>query len=110
MLTYRKPNVIVDSESLQIKAVLGWEYSGFYPEYFEGHFYTRPGPSVALGDEKDDSEKLLSFLLNQGGKDLFESSDVLENEKHNIDITPLATDSMKIGGFPRIAASSTSGF
>jgi len=49
-------------------------------------------------------------LLNQGGKDLFESSDVLENEKHNIDITPLATDSMKIGGFPRIAASSASGF
>jgi aminoglycoside phosphotransferase len=66
-------NVIVDPESLQIKAIIDWEYSGFYPEYFEGHFYTRPGPSVALGDENDDSEKLLSFLLNQSGsKYLFE--------------------------------------
>lgn len=71
-------NVIVDPESLQINAIIDWEYSGFYPEYFEGPFYTRPGPSGALGDEKDDTEKLLSFLLNQSGnKYLLDSSDIL---------------------------------
>ena len=84
-------NVIVDPESLQINAIIDWEYSGFYPEYFEGRFYSRPGPSVALGDEKDDSEKLLSFLLKQSGsKYLLDSSDIPVNENQDM-ITTINT-------------------
>ncbi|KAK4141190.1 kinase-like domain-containing protein [Dichotomopilus funicola] len=58
-------NVIVDPDMLKINAIIDWEYAGFYPEYFERPFYTRLGPSVAVGDEVDDSEKLLEFLRSR---------------------------------------------
>ncbi|KAI5790336.1 kinase-like domain-containing protein [Geopyxis carbonaria] len=55
-------NVIVDPETLKIRAIIDWEYAGFYPGFFEGQFYRRIGPSVALGDEEDDKVKLLDFM------------------------------------------------
>ncbi|KAL2173710.1 kinase-like domain-containing protein [Thermothelomyces heterothallicus CBS 202.75] len=58
-------NVIVDPDSLKIKAIIDWEYSGFYPAYFEMLFYTRLGPSVAIKDEIDDSADLLAFLKSR---------------------------------------------
>jgi serine/threonine protein kinase len=62
-------NIIVDPVSLKINAIIDWEYAGFYPEYFEGHFYKRVGagitPSVALEGELDDVPKLLDFLNSQ---------------------------------------------
>ena len=59
-------NVIVDPDTLKIKAIVDWEYAGFYPAYFEIPFYTRLGPSVAIDGEVDDSEKLLDFLRSRG--------------------------------------------
>lgn len=58
-------NVIVNPETLEIKAIIDWEYAGFFPDYFEGHFYERPGPSVALNGEHDDVPKLLQFLRKE---------------------------------------------
>lgn len=55
-------NVIVNPTTLKINAIIDWEYAGFYPEYFEGHFFERLGPSVAQGGEEDDSDKLVEFL------------------------------------------------
>ncbi|KAK0121376.1 hypothetical protein ONS96_011549 [Cadophora gregata f. sp. sojae] len=55
-------NVIVDTETLQIQAIIDWVYAGFYPEFFEFPFFKRLGPSVALNDEVDDTENLLKFL------------------------------------------------
>lgn len=55
-------NTIVDPISLEIRAIIDWEYAGFYPAFFERKFYERLGPSVALEGEEDDSEKLLAFL------------------------------------------------
>ena len=55
-------NIIVDASSLKIKAIIDWEYAGFYPPCFEAPFYKRPGPSVALGLERDDVPELLRFL------------------------------------------------
>ena len=57
-------NIIVDPESLEIKAIIDWEYAGFYPKFFEAKFYTRPGPSDALEkyNETSDTSKLLEFL------------------------------------------------
>ncbi|EEQ34867.1 conserved hypothetical protein [Microsporum canis CBS 113480] len=49
-------NVIVDPASLEIKAIIDWEYAGFYPAYFERTFFKRKGPSAAINDETDDSE------------------------------------------------------
>ncbi|TQS33275.1 hypothetical protein Golomagni_06387 [Golovinomyces magnicellulatus] len=57
-------NVIVEPETLKINAIIDWEYAGFYPDFFEAKFYTRPGPSDALKkyNEKSDTAKLLEFL------------------------------------------------
>ena len=55
-------NVIVDPKTLKITGIIDWEYAGFFPEWFEWRFYTRKGPSDAIGDEKTDSHELLTFL------------------------------------------------
>ena len=58
-------NVIVDPETLKIRAIIDWEYAGFYPAYFEAQFNRRIGPSVALANETDDTQQLLDFLQRQ---------------------------------------------
>jgi len=58
-------NVIVDPVTLQIRAIIDWEYAGFYPEFFDFPFFKRLGPSVALDGENDDTEKLLEFLSSR---------------------------------------------
>jgi aminoglycoside phosphotransferase (APT) family kinase protein len=55
-------NIVVDPDTLKINAILDWEYGGFFPSNFEMHFFNRPGPSVALGNELDDSLELLQLL------------------------------------------------
>ena len=56
-------NVIVDPLTLKVKAILDWEYAGFYPEQFEGNFFERVGPSVALGGEENDEGRLLDIMI-----------------------------------------------
>ena len=56
-------NVIVDKATLQVKTVIDWEYAGFYPREFEGMYFRRPGPSVALEGEVNDEDHLLSILF-----------------------------------------------
>lgn len=58
-------NVIVDPDTLKIKAIIDWEYAGFYPPFFEWPFHKRLGPSVAIDGEVDDSSALLDFLNSQ---------------------------------------------
>ncbi|KAK8150071.1 hypothetical protein G3M48_004275 [Beauveria asiatica] len=62
-------NVIVDPESLKIKAIIDWEYAGFFPPYFDYPFYHRLGPSSAIDGETDDSPALLQFLRSQASND-----------------------------------------
>ncbi|KAL8357450.1 hypothetical protein RB598_002321 [Gaeumannomyces tritici] len=47
-------NIIVDPYTLRIKAIIDWEYAGFFPPEFDKPFYLRPGPPVALQGEVDD--------------------------------------------------------
>lgn len=58
-------NVIVDPDTLKIKAIIDWEYAGFFPHYFEAPFHERLGPSVAIHDEPDDVPSLLDFLYTK---------------------------------------------
>lgn len=58
-------NVIVDPHTLKIKAIIDWEYAGFFPVYFDYPFYKRLGPSVALEGERDDVPELLRFLNSE---------------------------------------------
>ncbi|KAJ8610500.1 hypothetical protein MRB53_038492 [Persea americana] len=55
-------NIIVDPDTLAITAIVDWEYGGFYTREFEGKYYLRPGPSVALAGETADEDWLLSIL------------------------------------------------
>lgn len=55
-------NVIVNPATLKIAAIIDWEYAGFYPPLFESDFFRRPGPSIALEGEEDDTELLLSLM------------------------------------------------
>ncbi|KAL1667130.1 kinase-like domain-containing protein [Schizophyllum commune] len=57
-------NVIVDPETLKVNAIIDWEFSGFYPQEFEGGFYKRPGPSGALKkyNEVSDVPRLLQIV------------------------------------------------
>ncbi|UKZ62309.1 uncharacterized protein TrAtP1_003560 [Trichoderma atroviride] len=55
-------NVIVDLGTLKIKAIVDWEYAGFYPPEFEFPFYQRPGSSVALDGEVDDFDLLTRMI------------------------------------------------
>lgn len=57
-------NIVVDPDTLKINGIIDWEYAGFYPEYFEAHFYKRLGPSAAINDEVDDAPKLIEFLTS----------------------------------------------
>ncbi|KAH7317198.1 kinase-like domain-containing protein [Rhexocercosporidium sp. MPI-PUGE-AT-0058] len=55
-------NIIVNLDTPKINAIIDWEYSGFYHDFFEAPFYTRLGPSAAIQGEVDDTPKLLEFL------------------------------------------------
>ncbi|TLS20312.1 uncharacterized protein PpBr36_11428 [Pyricularia pennisetigena] len=55
-------NVLVDPSSLKIKAIIDWEYAGFFPSEFERPFYERSGPSIALSNEVDDVDTLLELM------------------------------------------------
>ncbi|KAE8315988.1 kinase-like domain-containing protein [Aspergillus transmontanensis] len=58
-------NVIVDPETLKIKAIIDWEYAGLFPANFDYPFYKRLGPSMALEGERDDVLELLQFLNSE---------------------------------------------
>ncbi|KAI9818960.1 MAG: hypothetical protein M1832_004128 [Thelocarpon impressellum] len=58
-------NVLVDPRSLKITAILDWEYAGFWPVWFDRDFWKRPGPSVALAGEVDDTEFLRRWLVER---------------------------------------------
>ncbi|GMG12009.1 unnamed protein product [Aspergillus oryzae var. brunneus] len=58
-------NVIVDPETLKIKAIINWEYAEFFPAYFDYPFYKRLGPSMALEGERDDVPELLQLLNSE---------------------------------------------
>lgn len=52
----------MDPVTLKVKAIIDWEYAGFYLQEFEGMFVRRPGASVALEGEVHDEDSLLSVM------------------------------------------------
>ena len=57
--------IIVYPDTLKIKAIIGWEYAGFYPPEFEVPFYRRSGPSIALEGEVDDVKVLMDIISKE---------------------------------------------
>lgn len=52
-------NILVDPKTVKIKAIIDWEYAGFFPACFEGAFYQRVGPSFPMNGERNDVPGLL---------------------------------------------------
>lgn len=55
-------------DTLQVRAILDWEYAGFFPAEFEAMFFRRLGPSVAVEGEENDGDKLLDILYENDDK------------------------------------------
>jgi len=58
-------NIILDPDKFKIKAIIDWEYAGFFPCYFEKEIFMRLGHSDIMEGEVDDRPKLLEFLESQ---------------------------------------------
>lgn len=52
-------NVLVDAKSLEIKAIIDWKFSGFFPRWVEGALWKDVGHALTLGDE----DRLRSWLV-----------------------------------------------
>lgn len=56
-------NVIVDPNGNDIKAIIDWEYAGFYPEFFEAAAYTRKGSRAqATNDTPENIRRMVEFF------------------------------------------------
>ncbi len=53
----------MDPKTLKIKAIIDWEFGGFWPEWFERPFWERSGASYALEGEEDDTERCRAWLV-----------------------------------------------
>lgn len=58
-------NVLVDPDTLKIKAIVDWEYGGFWPEWFERPYWEREGPGAPLEGELDDVVRCREWLAAQ---------------------------------------------
>lgn len=57
-------SVIVDPDTLAMKAIIDREFGGFWPAWFERPFWKRPGPIVILEGEDDDVQRCHDWLMN----------------------------------------------
>jgi hypothetical protein len=55
-------NVVVDPETLKIEGIIGWEYAGFWPDYFETAYFRDPLPSGAQFRDESQNSQLVEFL------------------------------------------------
>lgn len=72
-------NIIVDPETLQIRAIVDWEHAGFWPAYFEGTVYnSHDFTGLYRGHESDAVFKMLAFMRKRERNQAPKA--VLENE------------------------------
>ncbi|WVQ79544.1 hypothetical protein IAT38_001643 [Cryptococcus sp. DSM 104549] len=57
-------NVLVDPETWEVKAIVGWENAGWYPPEVEGTYWRRAGPCHARASEGevDDTDGVIDLL------------------------------------------------
>ena len=58
-------NVIVDPSMLRIRAIIDFEYAGFFPPHFEYPFYQQLGCRVPLTANTTTHIDLLQFLCSK---------------------------------------------
>ncbi|WWC62622.1 uncharacterized protein I303_105219 [Kwoniella dejecticola CBS 10117] len=55
-------NVMVDPDTGYIKAVIDWEYAGFFPVEVEGTYWQRWGIAAPIGSEISDADHITALL------------------------------------------------
>ncbi|KAI9749710.1 MAG: Calcineurin subunit B [Chaenotheca gracillima] len=55
-------NILVNPDDLKISGIIDWEFAGYYPSYFEAHFFRDPRPSGAQMRDLGDDLQLVDFL------------------------------------------------
>lgn len=58
-------NVIIDPVEPKIRAIIDWEYAGFFPPEFDTEFYKWRAPWITFNRESDDSKELLATLRSK---------------------------------------------
>ena len=62
-------NILMDPDTLQVQAIIDWEFSGFYPSEFEAPLWLKAANDPGYGDiDADKTERLLRFLRDPGRK------------------------------------------
>ncbi|KAL5348925.1 hypothetical protein ACLOAV_006350 [Pseudogymnoascus australis] len=95
-------NVIVDPAMLKIKAIIDWEFSGFFPRWFEAAFWEKPGPANNVGDEDRLREWLVKWCdevettwpsawLTQMKKEVDEPKEKGGSTSNDVEMTGLAS-------------------
>lgn len=56
-------NIIVDTGTGHIKAIIDWEYGGFWPKFFEAPVYTRKGPRKQTSNDSLANVKRMEDFL-----------------------------------------------
>lgn len=83
---YSQQNVIVDPDTLNINAILDWEFAGFYPRVFDRPWYKRSGPAGALPGEEDDKEHLQSFFKSWSRDDNGQITCIIDLDAGPLDV------------------------
>ncbi|WWC62632.1 uncharacterized protein I303_105229 [Kwoniella dejecticola CBS 10117] len=65
-------NVMVHPETGEIKAIIDWEFAGFWPVEIEGQYWRRFGTASAFRNEVDDVDSIAELLYNLSVKGYFE--------------------------------------
>ena len=56
-------NILINPETLQVAAIIDWEFSGFYPQGFEFPFWLEPRGRIRQADEEDEEDPAVENLI-----------------------------------------------
>jgi aminoglycoside phosphotransferase len=58
-------NIIIDNDSPRVRAIIDWEYAGYWPEFFELPYYHDPRPTGAQFTDAEECDWMTEFLASQ---------------------------------------------
>ncbi|WWC62619.1 uncharacterized protein I303_105216 [Kwoniella dejecticola CBS 10117] len=87
-------NVMVDPRTGDIKAIIDWEYAGFFPVEVEGVYWKRYGAASPRGSETMDTNEISALLFNLSANGCFPKDyRIISSKKQKTD--PIVADESK---------------
>jgi len=64
--TLSTQNILIDEDAPKVAAIFGWQYAGFWPDFFDAPFFRDPRPSsVQSAHIPAENARLLRFFLDE---------------------------------------------